>query len=372
MKFSIVVAFKNRDQKRVQFFLDSLKWQTENDFQLIFINQGSDDNVTTWLELLLPNYHFVKYIHNFTQGYLFNKSNALNIGINAAEGKYIVIADIDIVFPPDYFKKISDHLIQGSFITHKAYYLPETFQLKDVESLFLADFSSGCIEKFIGLCVATKESFLNINGYDEYFLTWGGEDDDIINRLELDGGKRIQFSADSMNIYHQWHIGNTPAYPTPWYLDIVNYIYFENKSQKLRNDKFGIPIKSSDRSILEKLTNPDSFKRLELIPDPLFQFTFFIDRFSKMNAGEFGQFEFPLQIPPLKGRKQKVIDRLNLLLAKCRFPYRLEKTHLVLPINTRESWRDFVTYFIGKNRGFLIDYYLIDTEEKQVLYFQKK
>ena len=54
MKFSIVVAFKNRDQKRVQFFLDSLKWQTENDFQLIFINQGSDENVTHGWNFCFP------------------------------------------------------------------------------------------------------------------------------------------------------------------------------------------------------------------------------------------------------------------------------------------------------------------------------
>jgi glycosyltransferase involved in cell wall biosynthesis len=372
MKFSVVVAFKNRDQKRVQFFLDSLQWQTENDFQLIFVNQGSEAQVNEWLEPLLSNYSFVQYIHNFTQGHLFNKSNALNIGIHAAKGKYIVIADIDILFPVSFLKRTGEQLAVGLFLTFNAYYLPSGLELITAETVFLTDYSQICTEKFIGLCVATKDALLSINGYDEYYLGWGAEDDDVIKQLILAGEKRMHFSAASIGIYHQWHIGNAPLYPSPWYLEIVNYLYLENRKGITNVGKFGIPVNATDRSVLQKLQGPFSFNKLELLADPLLQFTFFLDGFYKMNSGEYGQFEFP--IPPVLaiGRKQTLVSKLNRLLSKWNFPYILTKRNVVAPINTRESWYDFVTYFIGKNRSFLQDYYLMDTDEKLVFYFQKK
>src|SRR5213080_966339 len=113
MKFSIVVAFRNRDANRVRFFLDSLKWQSHKDFELIFVNQGSDEHVCEWVEELVGRYSFVHYIYNCSRGHLWNKSNALNIGIRAAIGSYIVIADIDIIFSPDFLEKISALLTPG-------------------------------------------------------------------------------------------------------------------------------------------------------------------------------------------------------------------------------------------------------------------
>src|SRR4051794_35585564 len=153
MKFSIVVAFRNRDQKRVRFFLDSLQWQSCKDFELIFVNQGSDEQVCEWVEELVGQYPFVHYIYNFSRGLLWNKSNALNIGIQAAIGSYIVIADIDIIFSPDFLEKITPHLTPGIFTTHNAFYLPENYKLKEIRSLFLIDKYKVCTEKFIGLCI---------------------------------------------------------------------------------------------------------------------------------------------------------------------------------------------------------------------------
>ena len=372
MEFSIIVAFKNRDQKRVEYFLGSLQWQSIKDFELIVINQGSDEEVNGWLEPLLSRYSFVNYIYNFTRGQLFNKSNALNIGIKTASGKYIVIADIDIVFPSNYLEKISNQLSPDLFFTHNAFYLPPTFKIEGMQSLFTKDCTNIWQEKFIGLCVAEKEAFIEINGFDEYYLLWGGEDDDITKRLESSGKKRIHFNAAAMNVYHQWHESNAPVYPSPWYLDIVNYLYFAKKKTVSDNQNFGVLTNAADRIIEDKLNNITGFKRLDLIQDPLFQFTFFTDGFFKMYSGEFGLFEFPIHSPLPKGRKQKLVDRFNSLLYRLDLPYSVIKKEISIPVNTRESWKDFVTYFIGKNRALVRDYYIIDTPEKLVFYFQKK
>lgn len=374
MKFSIVVAFKNRDQKRVEFFLDSLQWQLYNDFELIFVNQGSDDEVNEWLEPILLKYPFVNYLFNYTRGHLFNKSNALNIGIREAVGAYIVIADIDIIFPKNFLNSVVSKLDTGIFLTFNAFYLPADIELNRYETVFIEGNSKKCDERFIGLCVATKSSLVAINGYDEYYLLWGAEDDDIIRQLKNTGQIRLHFSAGEMNIYHQWHPNHAPTYPTPWYLDMVNYLYSGDQQQKINKD-FGVKVETPKRSVLNRISKNDYFKKIELFPNQLFQFNIFFDDFFTMASGEFGQFEFLDQPPPVipKGRKQKVIEKVNTVFSKLNFPYAMEKKNIIVQeIFTRERWFEFVTYFIGKHRGLLQDYYLINTDEKLVLYFQKK
>src|SRR5206468_682156 len=103
--------------------------------------------------------------------------------------------------------------------------------------------------------------------------------------------------VDLFPVLHQWHCKHSPAYPTAWYLDMVNHLYFDNNRKDLRKEEFGILVETSTRSILNKLNEPNCFKKLELIPDPLFQFTFFMDAFFKMSSEEFGQFEFLIQSP---------------------------------------------------------------------------
>jgi len=372
LKFSIVVAFKNRDQKRVRLFLESLALQDEQDFELLFINQGSDDAVNVWVEPLVKEFKFAIYFYNFTQGYLWNKCNALNIGINSAKGSNIMIADIDILFPPDFIQKINKYISKASFLTHSAFYLPESFRLTNFQSFFESDYSNISNEKFIGLCIADREIFMEIRGYDEYFLQWGAEDDDIILRLEEAGKERLHLSAKITNIYHQWHPHRAPTDSNLWYVDMVNYAYLGKNSVKNSRPNFGTIYKSLDREIINRIKSGDSFKELTLVPHPIFLYTFLIDGFFKLVSGEFAQFEYIVPPKQLKGRKQKVIDKLNQLLSKANLPYTVEKKTNKFQEVTRSLWIDLVTYFVGKNREFLNDYYLLNTEEKLVLYLQKK
>ena len=113
MKYSFIVAYKNRDEKRVKLFLESVQNQSITDFELLFINQGSDAVVNIWVEKLVAEYDFITYYHTRSEGFLWNKSNALNIGIKAAKGEYIIVADIDLIFLPDYLDNISKLIKPG-------------------------------------------------------------------------------------------------------------------------------------------------------------------------------------------------------------------------------------------------------------------
>jgi glycosyltransferase involved in cell wall biosynthesis len=349
MKFSIVVAFRNRDEKRVRFFLDSLQWQSRKDFELIFVNQGSDEHVCEWVEELVGRYSFVHYIYNFSRGHLWNKSNALNIGIQAAIGSYIVIADIDIIFSPDFLENITPYLTPGIFTTHNAFYLPENYKLKEIGSLFQTDHYKICKDQFIGLCIASKEFFLNIDGYDEFYLVWGAEDDDIIKRLESAGLKRMHLSAQLMKIYHQWHPSGAPNKPDLWYLTMVTYLFRENKD-KSEGCLRGIVLGQKDRPILRFINESDSCKsgtKLEFWEDqPLLFFNPFIKKFYQLSSGETAYLVYQLGSSELERKGNNFFS--DLFTKK-----QIEKEKL-----REKDIIGFLEYFVGVNRPRLKDYYL--------------
>ena len=49
-----------------------------------------------------------------------------------------------------------------------------------------------------------REDFIKINGYDEYFEGWGGEDGDFGSRLQRSGLSKIHLKFAGI-VYHLWH-----------------------------------------------------------------------------------------------------------------------------------------------------------------------
>jgi predicted glycosyltransferase involved in capsule biosynthesis len=49
-----------------------------------------------------------------------------------------------------------------------------------------------------------KEDYIRINGYDEFFEGWGGEDYDFASRLTNSGVKRLYLKFSGI-VFHLWH-----------------------------------------------------------------------------------------------------------------------------------------------------------------------
>ena len=54
-------------------------------------------------------------------------------------------------------------------------------------------FISSKIDDSYGSCIVSKKAFLQINGYDEAFSNWGGEDKDLYQRLVWAGLKALNY-----------------------------------------------------------------------------------------------------------------------------------------------------------------------------------
>jgi hypothetical protein len=59
-----------------------------------------------------------------------------------------------------------------------------------------------------------RRDFEAVNGFDESFVGWGCEDDDLAIRLRK-SGRRIVSALPYTHGYHMWH-PTAPSYPSKW------------------------------------------------------------------------------------------------------------------------------------------------------------
>ena len=97
---SIVLAAYNAEQHLVQC-LDSILGQTFHDFELICVDDGSDDGTPQILSRYAKRDGRVSIVTQPNQGV----SAARNAGLDAARGEYILFLDADDYFEPTYFEK---------------------------------------------------------------------------------------------------------------------------------------------------------------------------------------------------------------------------------------------------------------------------
>jgi glycosyltransferase involved in cell wall biosynthesis len=354
--FSFVVAFRDRELERVDFFLSSLKLQEYKNFELIFVDQGSSIEYRSSIEKLCNSYDFAHYLYNDTLGQLWNKSNALNIGIKHANGGYIIISDIDVIFPIHFISQVLSILDSKYFYTFNAFYLPHNLRVQD----YLNDISNSSLvlgeNLFIGVCIAPKEKLLEIKGYDEYFQVWGGEDDDIIIRLEQSGIIRHHFSATDIKLYHIWHKTRSPQKPTLWYLSMINHLHLNDRH--LNNEKsWGELITSDMRFDFQSKEYPRQIAKLVNHQNRVFND--FFEKFASIPSDSVLELTWDNSLI-LKKRKRLVW--VNQKLSKIKYNQylisHLDETKKQIP--TREEFEEFISYFVGINRPLIKDYFISD------------
>jgi hypothetical protein len=136
---------------------------------------------------------------------MFNKSWAMNAGVTttACEAPHLCVIDADILVDRDFLARNLDRLQTGEQIAHIPYRLcysldaPATSRavrercehgradvsVDVLRALVLRDPPGGCLWTF-------RKTFDTVGGYDERYLGWGGEDDDMWARLTAAGPVR--------------------------------------------------------------------------------------------------------------------------------------------------------------------------------------
>lgn len=282
---TIVLTNRNRDLQTVKNCLDSLKNQSNDDFELFLVDYGSDDKYVIALKQLLLNYPKINYINCPVSGQLWNKCRAINIVLKKCNTPYFFVGDIDMLFHPDFVNKLNELKNKD-----KATYFQVGF-LSQNETALQRDFHNATVDftsrkEATGMTLYPTQLLKEINGYNEFYHGWGAEDTDVHIRLR-NLGVEIDFFEKEILLKHQWHPKNyrTKLSTDPYHFELekINHSYIQT-SQSSKQTKanikqqWGVLPKENDYS---KLSDQPDFV-IEMEPET-----------SKVNAllAQFNNFE---------------------------------------------------------------------------------
>ncbi|KAM6181084.1 beta-1,4-galactosyltransferase 1-like isoform 1-T1 [Erethizon dorsatum] len=149
-KVAIIIPFCNRQEhlKYWLYYLHPILQRQQLDYGIYVINQAGDN--------------------------MFNRAKLLNIGFQEALKDYdyncFVFSDVDLI-PMD------DHN------AYRCFSQPRHISV----AMDKFGFNLPYVQYFGGVSALSKRQFLIINGFPNNYWGWGGEDDDIFNRLALKG-----------------------------------------------------------------------------------------------------------------------------------------------------------------------------------------
>ncbi|KAB0348396.1 hypothetical protein FD754_013253 [Muntiacus muntjak] len=149
-KVAIIIPFRNRQEhlKYWLYYLHPILQRQQLDYGIYVINQAGES--------------------------MFNRAKLLNVGFKEALKDYdyncFVFSDVDLI-------PMNDRN------TYRCFSQPRHISV----AMDKFGFSLPYVQYFGGVSALSKQQFLSINGFPNNYWGWGGEDDDIYNRLAFRG-----------------------------------------------------------------------------------------------------------------------------------------------------------------------------------------
>ncbi|MCM8569213.1 glycosyltransferase [Gramella jeungdoensis] len=204
---SLLFAYRDRDHSRVFHSMKSLEKQTDKDFHVIFVDYGSSEKNSQTILNTLSEFNFVDYHYVAHPGLLWNKSKAFNYGIWKSKSDYIITADIDLIFHPEFVASAKRLAKPNNYTVFSYAYLQKEETTSDISNLKFSDLKPSHTGYITGSGLYPKPYLEKIHGFDEFYHFYGSEDEDLFIRLENAGLYKKEEERNMLA--HQWH----PRYP---------------------------------------------------------------------------------------------------------------------------------------------------------------
>lgn len=258
MGLTIIYGFRNREPERVRRSLDSLKKQSDPDFNVVFIDYGSDEGLSNQIEKLAGQYSFCRYLYNDTRGRPWNRAHAINTGIKMARDEFVFTADVDLLFHRSFVE-----IAKGLCSDHTATFFSVAYLNRQFSNWENIKEKGAIVSKShaLGLALIPVSRLKSIGGYDEFYSFWGQEDNDIELRLK-EAGLQTQFFDSKILLFHQWHAisrDNELDVPKGWGVMQQDYVnFFKKEMVRNKEVEWGKCFSSADRPAWMKLTEPST------------------------------------------------------------------------------------------------------------------
>jgi glycosyltransferase involved in cell wall biosynthesis len=200
---TILYPYRDRELSRIKRSLDSLSEQSNKNFNVLFVDYGSEPELSKSVKELLSSYDFVKHIYSYHCNQPWSRAKAINIGLKQVETEYVFVSDIDMIFKRN-FIEIVQHLKDPMVSVYfKVGFLS---QLESRKNLPFEDYKISFSSKpgAQGLSLFPVEALKKVRGFDEFLHFWGAEDEDVHSRL-LQIGYEVIFYEKEILLLHRWH-----------------------------------------------------------------------------------------------------------------------------------------------------------------------
>jgi len=375
---SIVVGFRNRELERVVQFVTSISTQIFKDFELVFVDYGSELELAQSVKEVLRDSPFCTYIYHDSRGKPWSRSHALNIGSLAASGAFLYFTDIDLLFHPNYLLHLNEIKAENRHVYTRVYYLKKGFD--SFGSLFTFDHFKHCEISHPsgkGMLLVSRKRFLEIHGYDEFYCDWGVEDNDIHIRLQYSGNEEFWTEHEEFPVYHVWHppASIEVSFPDKW-LDESAYYFYSNRRTVIRNPaSFGQSVSLAERTIT-KLIDSNSVDEVIALPKSgsFNTRTFYYRQIWDAMEANVGKL-IKVEIPKMNTSDLSVIQRIVFLIARA-FLLTAKSPYVMMyqpEANRNGSFfpeRDILWYLrkLEKNSNFKFDFLIKPESHNYTLY----
>jgi len=223
MKVSLILPSYRRPELLDLGLLSIASQRSIHDLEVIVVNDGIRDNTSNIAKQYLPNlnirYIFSGYRNLGKEPKFRSPSVAMNIGIKKARGDIVIFSCpemfhlnnvIDLLVTPliedkNYLASPKHIYFDNNDDVRK--YISEARTLKWGDSV-LKTLESGTkrteYASRLPFCMAMwKSKIVEIGGYDEEFSGWACDDDDIVERLILNGMKYKYTEGKIIHLYHK-------------------------------------------------------------------------------------------------------------------------------------------------------------------------
>jgi len=216
-KITAIVPIRNRSGVRLENCLRSLRWQEldgvvpealGDHLEIVLSDFGSTSPHREDVDALAARYG-ARIVRTETDA-IWNRSRVLNIGIRAARSPLVLCTDADMLFSPNFVQSVLDaHAAHpNALVVARCYDVPESVpeQLHEVSGFpALMEVASVRLTSGTGACQSAARAFFEaVHGYDEAYVYWGAEDNDMVTRALLHGLK-LRWLHQHAVMMHQWH-----------------------------------------------------------------------------------------------------------------------------------------------------------------------
>lgn len=226
---TLIVTTYNRSDALEMTLFSVLNQQIKPN-KIIIADDGSTDKTKQVIEKLQKTSP-VPIIHSWQEDKGFRAARSRNLAIAKSSMNYIVIIDGDMILHPCFIKNHLDcarpkTFLQGSRVLLNDIVSKELVKNKNLSvslsSKTAKNKLNGYYIPFISKIVSRKKrrhhkgirscnmsfflsDFVSVNGFNEDFVTWGGEDSEFVERFYNAGIKRrnIKFGAIQYHLYHK-------------------------------------------------------------------------------------------------------------------------------------------------------------------------